>query len=76
MYRVGFPFWKFLARRGVPVSLRVEIMRDEEAGVYVARSRDLDGLVVEAKTLDDLRAEALSTADQLLDLALESDRPE
>jgi predicted RNase H-like HicB family nuclease len=73
MYRVGFPFWKVAARRGVPVLLRVEITRDEEAGVYVGRSHDLDGLVVEAATLDELRTEALSAAETLLELALTPD---
>lgn len=75
MYRVGYPFWKAVARRGFPVSLRVQIRRDEEAGVYFARSPDLDGLVVEAKSLDELRTEALSAADALLELALKADHP-
>lgn len=75
MYRVGFPFWKTVARRGFPLVLRVQIMRDEDAGVYVARSPDLDGLVVEASSLDELRLEALNAADVLLELALKVDQP-
>lgn len=74
MYRVGFPFWKVLARHGVPVTLRVRITRDDEAGVYVASSPDLDGLVVEAKSLDELRTEALGAASVLLDLAVDGDK--
>ena len=74
-YRVGFPFWKAVARHGYPVKLRVEIKHDDEAGVYIARSPDLDGLVVEAKSLDDLRSEALGAADVLLELALNADHP-
>lgn len=74
-YRVGLPFWKAAARRGFALTLRVEIRRDEEAGVYVAHSPDLDGLVVEAQSLDDLRTEALAAADALLELALKADHP-
>ena len=74
-YRVGLPGWKFLARRGFPVTLRVQIMRDQESGVYIARSPDLDGLVVEATSLDVLRTEALGAADVLLELALHADHP-
>lgn len=70
-YRVGLPFWKVAALHGLPISLRVDIRRDEEAGVYVARSPDLDGLVVEARSLDDLRLEALGAAEVLLELALQ-----
>jgi predicted RNase H-like HicB family nuclease len=75
MYRVGYPFWKTVVRHGYTVMLRVEIKRDAEAGVYVASSPDLDGLVVEAASLDELRVEALAAADALLELALNVDRP-
>lgn len=75
MYRVGFPFWKTVARRGFPITLRVQIRRDEEAGVYVASSPDLDGLVVEAASLDELRKEALGAVEVLLELALKADHP-
>lgn len=54
MYRVGFPGWKLAARIGIPVIFRVEVMHDEEAGVYVATSPDLPGLVAEAKTKDEM----------------------
>ena len=70
MYRVGLPGWKIAAKYGVPVSLRVNIMQDLEANVYVAQSPDLDGLIVEAHTLDELKDEALATAGVLLELAL------
>ncbi len=54
MYRVGFPGWKLAAHLGVPVIFRVEVMFDPEAGVYVATSPDLAGLVAEAKTKDEM----------------------
>lgn len=56
-YRVGLPGWKLVARAGIPTSLRVDVMKDAEAGVFVATSPDLPGLVAEAATLEDLVAE-------------------
>lgn len=70
MYRVGLPGWKFAAKMGVPVRLRVNITQDLEANVYVAESPDLDGLIVEAHTLDELKEETLNAAGILLELQL------
>jgi predicted RNase H-like HicB family nuclease len=72
MYRVGLPGWKLAAKWGVPVRLRVNITQDLEANVYVAVSPDLDGLIVEAHTLDALKDEALAAAAVLLELAIHS----
>lgn len=70
MYRVGLPGWKIAARLGVPVRLRVNITQDLEANVYVAESPDLDGLIVEGHTLDDIKQEALAAAAILLEMEL------
>ena len=70
MYRVGLPGWKIAAKCGLPIRLRVNITQDLEANVYVAQSPDLDGLIVEAHTLDELKDEALAAAGVLLELAL------
>lgn len=75
MYRVGLPGWKVAARLGVPVRLRVNIHQDLEANVYWATSPDLDGLVVEGHTLDEIKAEALSAASVLLELSLHKKAP-
>lgn len=72
MYRVGLPGWKIAARHGIPVRLRVNIRQDLEANVYVADSPDLDGLIVEGHTLDDIKSEALAAAGVLLELALDT----
>lgn len=69
-YRAGFPGWKFAARAGVRINIRVNVLRDEEAGVYVATSPDLNGLTVEAETFDELRQEIHGAAAQLLELEL------
>lgn len=70
MYRVGFPFWKLLARLGVPMLLRVEVLHDKEAGVFVARSPDLHGLVAEAASAEELFPAVYECADMLLEEAL------
>ena len=75
MYRVGFPFWKVLARMGLHVRLRVDISHDPETNVYIAQSPDLDGLIVEGRTLEDLKSEALLAASTLLELALHQPKP-
>lgn len=75
MYRVGLPGWKLAAKMGVPVRLRVNIQYDLEANVYWAQSPDLDGLVVEGHTLDEIKNEALSAAAALLELQLNT-RPQ
>lgn len=75
MYRVGFFGWKLAAKLGVPVRLRVNIRHDLEANVYVAESPDLDGLIVEAHTLDAIKDEALAAAGILLELALSTKAP-
>lgn len=55
---------------GMPVRLRVNISYDREANVYWAESPDLDGLMVEGHTLDEIKDEALAAAAALLELQL------
>lgn len=70
-YRVGLPGWKWLARVGVPLSVRVDVQRDDEANVYVATSPDLAGLVVESASLDGLVPEVNDCVQMLLEEALD-----
>lgn len=67
MYRVGMPFWKTVARLGVPLVLRVRVQYDKEAGAYIATSPDLRGLVAEAKCKDELIASVYDCVDLLLE---------
>ncbi len=69
-YRAGLPGWKLAARAGFRINVRVNVMKDEEAGVYVGTSPDLRGLTVEAQTLEELRSEVHGAAAKLLELAL------
>jgi predicted RNase H-like HicB family nuclease len=70
MYRIGLPFWKQAARLGIPLNIRVNVMRDDEANVFVATSDDLRGLVCEASTMDELVTEINATIDELLSFHL------
>ncbi|MEC5159543.1 MULTISPECIES: DUF1902 domain-containing protein [unclassified Janthinobacterium] len=72
MYRIGFPFWKQAARLGIPLKLRVNLLHDQDAGVYVATSGDLKGLVCEAPTMDELLKELNLATVELLSLQLHS----
>jgi|SRR5690625_5101016 len=46
--------------------LRIKILRDPEASVFIATSPDLQGLVIEAETMNELIKEAQATIDMLL----------
>jgi predicted RNase H-like HicB family nuclease len=67
MYRVGFLGWKWAAFFGLPLLLRIEIVRDENAHVFIATSPDLAGLVAEEKTLEDLFKSVRECTDMLLE---------
>ncbi len=66
MYRVGFLGWKIAARFSVPLLVKIEVVHDKKAKVFVATSPDLAGLVVEAKTIDQLFPEVYACVDMLL----------
>jgi predicted RNase H-like HicB family nuclease len=68
MYRLGWPGAALLAGMGIPLLIKVEIIHDTEANVYVATSPDLTGLVVEAETLDELEKEVWELVPELLTL--------
>lgn len=66
-YRLGWPLGKVIARMGVPTVIRIFVIKDEEAGVFVGTSRDLPGLVVEADSLEAILDEARAVIPDLLD---------
>lgn len=73
MYRIGYPFWRFLAKRGVTLKVRINVMHDEEAGVFVATSPDLRGLVCEAHTFEQLVIEVKHGVNDLVICQLRTD---
>ena len=66
-WRLGLPGWRIAARFGVPIKIKIDVHKDEEAGVYFATSDDI-GLAVESITLDDLMKEIHSAVPVLLQL--------
>ena len=66
MYRLGWIFASLLAKVGIPLLIKVDIIHDDEANVYIATSSDLTGLVVEADSLDELEKEVLELVPELL----------
>ena len=59
-----------LCRLGIVAVNQVEIIHDDEANVYVASSPDLNGLAVEAETLDELEKEVRDLVPELFSLNL------
>lgn len=53
-YRVGRPFWRAAARAGMELEVRVDVHFDAQSKTYWADSADLDGLVCEGRTWDEL----------------------
>jgi hypothetical protein len=72
MYRIGLPLWKLIAKLGVPLVYRVEIVHDVQAGVYVGTSPDIQGLIIEMPTLDTLMQEMRLYATDLVEAQLHS----
>jgi len=56
-YRVGWPLWKVVLQMSGSINFRVEVLEDVEAGVFVARSPDIKGLVAEAPSIHQLKHE-------------------
>lgn len=75
MYRVGNPGWRVAARVGIPLNVRIDVIFDDEAKVFVATSEDLKGLVVEAATVEELWAEIKQCACELLVEECQPQRP-
>lgn len=68
VYPLRFPLSGMVGALGLPLSIRIDVGFDKEAQVFVASSPDVPGLVAEAKTMDELRAEAFSLIPELLEL--------
>ena len=68
--KVGLPGWRIAAKLGVPLGVNVEITHDPEANVFIATSPNLQGLVVETESFEDLLKEIQFCANDLLQDAL------
>lgn len=74
-YRVGLFGWKVAAKAGIPLSFRAYVRKDREANVFWATSPDIDGLMVEGASLDELMTEIMLAAGELIELQIGKSRP-
>lgn len=72
-YPYRYPFSKFLAKRGVTINIRIDLFMDVESGVFVATSKDIQGLIIEAESFSQLRDEVSEAIPVLLALENNSD---
>lgn len=56
-YPINYPFAQFFQRLGFTLIVRIDVIFDAEANVYVATSKDISGLVLEAETFKVLESE-------------------
>ena len=57
MYPIEYPLWSLLARFGRRLTIRMDVLYDADVGAYVATSKNLRGLICEAGTMEELKAE-------------------
>jgi len=67
-YPLRFPLSILFAKLGATLSIEVNVFFDKEAGVYIATSKDVPGLVIEAESLDEMKPEITEAIHTLLEL--------
>lgn len=68
MYPFNWPLAEIFNSLGVPLLIVVKVEHDDEAGVYIATSPNVKGLVVEAETLDEVRNEVSLILPDLIEM--------
>lgn len=71
MYWFEYPLWSLLARFGRRLTIRMDVLYDDEVDVYVATSKDMRGLICEADTMEELKAEVERVVRDLVTLCLQ-----
>ena len=67
-YPIRYPLAKLFASLGAVMLIRIDVTYDDEAQVYIATSKDLTGLILEAETFAELKKEAENVIPELLHL--------
>lgn len=67
LYRLGNPCWRLFERLGASIYCRIDVHFDPEANVYIATSPDVKGLVVEAKSKEEMFREVPQCIEMLLE---------
>ncbi len=65
-YPLGWHLSGIAQKLGAPTGARIEVIFDDEARVFVATSKDVKGLVVEADTIEQLMTETNELIPMLL----------
>jgi predicted RNase H-like HicB family nuclease len=67
-YPISYPLAGTFAKLGASIVIRVDLIHDKEAGVLVATSPDIKGLIVEVETYEQLQAELKEAITALYEL--------
>lgn len=65
-YPLGWHLSGIAQKLGVPTGARIDVMFDDDARVFIATSKDVNGLVVEADTIEQLMTETSELIPMLL----------
>jgi|WetSurSiteA1Bulk_404760.scaffolds.fasta_scaffold00391_8 hypothetical protein len=71
-YPINYPLAKLFGSLGFSLTVRIDVIFDEEARVYVATSKDITGLVLEADTFQAL---TLEVQEAVVNLTQLTDKP-
>jgi len=74
-YPLRYPFSWFLARIGITITININFIYDDEENVFVATSRDIQGLVLEAENFNTLKKEVEEAIHNLLVLGYQKSLP-
>lgn len=70
-YPAGWPLWRFAARSGIPIEVKIRVEYDPEERVYVACDSNLPGLVAEAESVEELLRNVDAAIDDLMETYLQ-----
>lgn len=65
-YPISYPFAGLAQTIGARLVIRVNVSKDDDAGVFIAVSPDVKGLVVEAESFEQLQSEVVDLLPILL----------
>ncbi len=74
-YPLRYPFSWFLAKIGITISININFIYDDEEKVFVATSKDIQGLVLEAENFNTLKKEIEEAIPNLLTLSYQKSLP-
>jgi len=67
-YPISYPLANFFSALGAKLIIRIDFIHDKEADVFIATSKDIQGLVIETASYEELQSEikeAIATLSEL-----------